>query len=158
MNNYEDWAQLVAKNLKGEGDLLAAIDKEELDDAAATEAFVRTVLQPFLPESFGIGSGRVVDSDGNYSDFLDIIIYNRDYPGIGLRGTQPVYLYESVLAVFAIRAKFVRKTFFDALTSCASLSDLKANIDKLTLAKMAKKNGLVRDSRNRFVHRDPLRW
>ena len=156
MNNYEDWAQLVAKNLKGEGDLIAAIDKDELDDAAATRAFVRVVLEPFLPESFGIGKGRVVDSAGNYSDYLDIIIYNRDYPGIGLHGTHSVYLYESVLAVFSIRAKLIRKTFFDALTSCASVADLKANIDKLTLAKMAKKNGLVRDSTNRFVHRDPL--
>ena len=156
MNNYEDWAQLVAKNLKSEGDLIAAIDKEELDDAAATQAFIRAVLEPFLPENFGIGQGRVVDAFGNYSDNLDIIIYNRDFPRIGLRGTHSVYLYESVLAVFAIRAKFIRKTFFDALTSCASMADLNANIDKLTLAKLAKKNGLTRDSNNRFVHRDPM--
>lgn len=156
MNNYEDWAQLVARNLKGEGDLIAAIEKDELDDAAATQAFVRAVLEPFLPENFGIGAGRVVDAFGNYSDHLDIIVYDRDFPRIGFRGTQAAYLYESVFAAFAIRAKFVRKTFFDALTSCASLAELNANVDKLTLAKLARKNGLTRDSKNRFVHRDPL--
>jgi hypothetical protein len=32
MNNYEDWAQLVAKRLKGEADLIAAIEKDELND------------------------------------------------------------------------------------------------------------------------------
>ena len=47
MNNYEDWAQLVAKKLEGEANLIAAIDKDELDDAAATDAFIRAVLEPF---------------------------------------------------------------------------------------------------------------
>ena len=41
MNNYEDWAQLVARKLRGEADVIAAIEKEELDDSAAAEAFVR---------------------------------------------------------------------------------------------------------------------
>ena len=98
MNNYEDWANLVAKKLKGEGDVIAAIDKYELDDAAAAEIFVQTVLKPFLPENFGIGAGRIVDAFGNRSDYLDIVIYNRSFPRIGMPGTQSDYLYESVLA------------------------------------------------------------
>ena len=61
MNNYEDWANLVAKNLAHEADFIAAIDKDELDDKAASEAFIRAVLEPFLPESYGIGAGRVID-------------------------------------------------------------------------------------------------
>lgn len=48
MKNYEDWAQLIAKNLAHEADYIAAIDKDELDDKAATEAFVRAVLEPFF--------------------------------------------------------------------------------------------------------------
>ncbi len=59
---------------------------------------MRTVLKPFLPENFGIGAGRIVDAFGNRSDYLDIVIYNRSFPRIGLRGTQSDYLYESVLA------------------------------------------------------------
>ena len=51
MNNYEDWANLVAKNLAHEADFIAAIDKDELDDKAASEAFIRAVLEPFLPEN-----------------------------------------------------------------------------------------------------------
>jgi hypothetical protein len=106
MNNYEDWANLVAKNLAHEADFIAAIDKDELDDKAASEAFIRAVLEPFLPESYGIGAGRVIDAFGNCSEYLDIIVYNRDFPRIGMRGTHNAYLYESVLAAFAIRAKF----------------------------------------------------
>ncbi len=122
MNNYEDWAILVAKKLKGEADLIAAIEKDELEDSAATDAFVRAVLEPFLPENYGIGSGRIVDAFGNYSDHLEVIIYNRDFPRIGMCGINDAYLYESVLATFSVRAKFIRKTFFESLDACASLA------------------------------------
>jgi len=157
MNNYQDWAQLVAKKLEQESMLLAAIDKDELDDAAATEAFVRAVLKPFLPETFGIGSGRVVDAYGNYSEFLDIIVFNHNYPRIGMRGTHSAYLYESVLAAFSIRAKFVRKSFAEALNACASLAELESPADKKGLQRMARKNGLKPGPDNTWVHQDPLR-
>jgi len=157
MNNYEDWALLVAKKLKGEADLIAAIEKDELDDTAATEAFVQAVLKPFLPENYGIGSGRIVDAFGNYSDHLEVVIYNRDFPRIGMRGTHAAYLYESVLATFSVRAKFIRKTFFASLDACASMAQLETNIDKTLLIKLAKKNGLTPGPNKKFFHEDPLR-
>ena len=157
MNNYEDWAILVAKKLKGEGEVIAAIDKDELDDAAATDIFVRTVLKPFLPENFGIGAGRIVDAFGNRSDYLDIVIYNRSFPRIGLRGTQSDYLYESVLAAFTIRAKFVRKTFFESMDACASMARLVTNVDKTVLIQLARRNGLKPGPNKTFIHEDPVR-
>ncbi len=157
MNNYEDWAQLVAKKLKGEADLIAAIEKDELDDAAATDAFVRAVLEPFLPENYGVGSGRIVDAFGSYSEHLDVIVYNRDFPRIGMRGTHAVYLYESVLATFSVKAKFIRKTFFESLNACASLADLETNMDKTVLVRLAKKNGLKPGPNKKFIHDDPIR-
>ena len=157
MNNYEDWANLVAKKLKGEADVISAIDKDELDDGVATEVFVRTVLKPFLPENFGIGAGRIVDAFGNRSEYFDIVIYNRSFPRIGLRGTQSDYLYESVLAAFAIRAKYVRKTFFESMDACASMARLVTNVDKSVLVKLARRNGLKPGPNKSFVHEDSVR-
>jgi hypothetical protein len=157
MNNYEDWAHLVARKLKGEADVIAAIEKEELDDAAAAEAFVRTVLKPFIPENYGIGAGRIVDAFGNRSDYMDVVIYNRSFPRIGLRGTQSDFLYESVLASFVIRAKYIRKTFFDSMDACASMSRLMTNVDKTVLVQLARKNGLRPGPNQSFIHEDPLR-
>ena len=157
MNNYEDWANLVAKKLKGEGDVIAAIDKYELDDAAAAEIFVQTVLKPFLPENFGIGAGRIVDAFGNRSDYLDIVIYNRSFPRIGMPGTQSDYLYESVLAGFAIRSKYVRKTFFESMDACASMARLVTNVDKSVLLQLAQRNGLKPGPNKTFVHEDAIR-
>jgi hypothetical protein len=157
MNNYEDWALLVAKKLKGEADLIAAIEKDELEDSAAQDAFVRAVLEPFLPENYGVGSGRIVDAFGNYSDHLEVIVYNRDFPRIGMRGINDAYLYESVLATFSVRAKFIRKSFFESLNACASLAQLETNMDKTVLIRLAKKNGLKPGPNKKFVHEDPLR-
>ncbi len=157
MNNYEDWAHLVAKKLKGEGDVIAAIDKDELDDSDAAEVFVRTVLKSFLPENYGIGAGRVVDAFGNRSDYMDVVIYNRSFPRIGMRGTQSDYLYESVLATFVIRAKYVRKTFFESMDACASMARLMTNVDKTVLVKLARRNGLKPGPNRTFIHEDPLR-
>ncbi|MCP4472847.1 MAG: hypothetical protein GY815_19580, partial [Gammaproteobacteria bacterium] len=156
MNNYEDWARLVARKLKGEADVITAIEKDELDDAAAAEAFVRTVLTPFLPENFGVGTGHIVDAFGNRSDHFDAIIYNRDFPRIGLRGIQSDYLYESVLAAFTIRAKYIRKTFFESMNACASLATLSTNTDKPMLIRLAKKNGLKPGPNKSFIHVDPM--
>ena len=157
MNNYEEWANLVAKKLKGEADVIAAIDKDELDDEVATEVFVRIVLKPFLPENFGIGAGRIVDAFGNRSEYFDVVIYNRSFPRIGLRGTQSDYLYESVLAAFAIRAKYVRKTFFESMDACASMARLVTNIDKAVLVKLARRNGLKPGPNRTFIHEDSVR-
>ena len=157
MNNYEHWAQLVAKRLKGEADIIASIEKDELEDTAANDAFVRAVLEPFLPENFGVGSGRIVDAFGNQSDHMDIVVYNRDFPRIGMIGANSAFLYESVLAVFSVRAKFIRKTFFDSLNACASLAKLETNIDKNELVKLAKRNGLKPAPNKKFVHEDPMR-
>ena len=157
MNNYEDWANLVAKKLKGEGDVIAAIEKDELDDAAATEVFVRTVLKPFLPENFGIGAGRIVDAFGNRSDYLDIVIYNRSFPRIGMPGTRSDYLYESVLAGFSIRSKYVRKTFFESMDACASMARLVTNVDQSVLVQLARRNGLKPGPNKTFVHEDAIR-
>ena len=156
MNNYEDWALLVARKLKGEADVMSAIEKDELDDAAAAEAFVRAVLTPFLPENFGVGAGHVVDAYGNRSEHFDAIIYNRDFPRIGLRGIQSDYLYESVLAAFTIRAKYIRKTFFESMNACASLATLSTNTDKSVLVRLAKRNGLKPGPNKTFIHKDPL--
>ena len=156
MNNYEDWAQLIAKNLKSEADLIATSGQDKPDDSKATQAFIRTALEPFLPETLGIGQGRVIDSAGNYSDYMDIIVYDRDYPRLGVNGMHSTYLFESVLAVFSIRAKLEQETLLDTLHQCASIANLQVNMDELTQAKMARENGLTGDAEQHFMHQDPL--
>ena len=156
MNNFDEWSQIISTYLKSEADLLTTVAKHDIDLDAPREAFIREVLELFLPSSFAIGSGYVVDSKGRNSSKLDLVIYRRDFPLLNLPGGSDRFLYESVLATIEVRPKLIRKTLFDALDACASLSELDPAISEASLANLAEKNGLARNAKGEYVHEDPL--
>jgi len=156
MNNFDEWSQIISTYLKSEADLLTTVAKHDIDSDAPREAFISEVLKLFLPSSYAIGSGYVVDSNGQTSRKLDLVIYRRDFPLLNLPGSSDRFLYESVLATIEVRPKLVRKTLFDALDSCASLSELDPSISEATMANLAEKNHLSRNDKGVYVHDDPL--
>lgn len=69
------------------------------------EAFVINLLQQFLPEHFGLGSGIVIDKGGNQSVQVDIIVYDkRIAPPIIEAAGRGVYLIDSVLRVIEVKS------------------------------------------------------
>ncbi len=156
MNQLDEWTQLISKRLKSEAELIGLQAKHELYQDSARETFIRVVLEQFLPDSFAVGTGRVIDSEGNKSSEQDIIIYRRSYPQFNLPGGTNVYLLESVLATLQVKTKLVRKTFFDALDQCASMAQLQPVIDRAVLTKIAAKNKLTLNQQNEYIHDDPL--
>ena len=156
MNNFDEWSQIISTYLKSEADLLTTMAKHDVDFDAPRDAFIREVLELFLPSSYAIGSGKVVDSQGQSSDKLDLVIYRRDFPRLNLPGSSDRFLYESVLATVEVRPKLIRKTLFDALDTCASLAELNPDISEAALANLAEKNHLSRNSKGNYVHEDPL--
>lgn len=156
MNQLNEWSQLISKRLKSEAELVGVQAKHALYQDSAKETFIRVVLEQFLPDNFGIGSGCVIDAQGNKSDEQDIIIYRRDYPQLNLPGGTDIFLYESVLATIQIKTKLVRKTFFEALDQCASMADLEPVVDRVILSSIAAKNELTLNKQNEYQHTNPL--
>ncbi len=156
MSHLEEWARLIAKQLKSEAELVGTQAKSELYEDAARDTFTRVVLEPFLPASYAISSGRVIDAAGNISDPQDIVIYRKNYPQFNMPGSHNVFIYESVLATIQVCSKLVRKTFFTALDQCASMSTLEPEIDAETLKVMATKMNMQLDEQQGYVHADPL--
>jgi len=157
MNNFDDWSQIISKYLKSEADPLNILSKHDLQGDAARVAFMRSVLDRFLPEIYGVGSGQIMDSKGKLSGSMDIIIYRRDFPRLDLPGSRDVYLYESVIATVEVVAKLVKKTFFDALDQCAALGSLNPDIDAKVMTALAAKNQLTLNDNRVYVHPDPVR-
>ena len=157
MNNFDDWSQIISKYLKSETDPLNSLSKHDLEGDAARVAFIRSVLDRFLPEIYGVGSGQIMDSKGNLSGKMDIIIYRRDFPRLDLPGSRDIYLYESVIATVEVVAKLVKKTFFDALDQCAALGGLNPDINQKVMTSLAAKNQLSMNENRVYVHPDPLR-
>ena len=156
MNNFDEWSQIISRFLKAEADLLTSVTKHDIAADSTRAAFIRGVLEPFLPSSYAIGSGRVIDSTGNSSDKIDIVIYRRDFPRLNLPGSSDVFLYESVLATIEVRTKLIRKTLFEALDTCASSANLNPDIDPKVLKNIAAQNKLTLNNQNKYVHEHPL--
>ena len=156
MSHLEEWARLIAKQLKSEAEMVGTQAKSELYEDAARETFIRVVLEPFLPASYAISSGRIIDAAGNISEPQDIVIYRKNYPQFNMPGSHNVFIYESVLASIQVCSKLVRKTFFNALDQCASMSTLEPEIDAETLKIMATKMNMQLDEQQGYVHADPL--
>ncbi|MEE8364370.1 MAG: DUF6602 domain-containing protein [Gammaproteobacteria bacterium] len=157
MNRIDEWTQFISKCLKSETELLGIQAKHDIYEDAARATFIRVVLEQFLPGSFAVGSGRVIDASGNSSNELDIVIYRRDFPQLNLPGSANVFLYESVLATIEVKTKLIRKTFFDAMDNCASMGELNPAVNPVALRKLALRNKLVLNENNEYVHEDPLR-
>lgn len=156
MNQLNEWVQLISKGLKSEAELVGVQAKHELYQDSARATFIRVVLEQFLPDSYAIGCGRVIDASGNKSEQQDIVIYRRDFPQLNLPGSTSVFLFESVLATIQVKSKLVRKTFFEALDQCASMAELEPVIDRTILGNIAAKNNLSLNKRNEYEHKDPL--
>ena len=151
MNNFDEWSQIISKFLKAEADLLTSVTKLEINADSTRAAFIRGVLEPFLPSSYAIGSGRIIDSEGQSSDNIDIVIYRRDFPRLNLPGSLDVFLYESVLATIEVRTKLIRKTLFDALNTSASLANLNPEINPQVLKNIATQNKMTLNDQNKYT-------
>ena len=96
----------------------------------AREIFVKDILYPFLNTTLGVCTGIVVDSEGNSSRQIDIIIYDKTLiPSLMLTGEEGIVPYESVLATIEVKSKLTKKELEKAVNNARSL---KALIPKFT--------------------------
>jgi len=156
MNNFDEWSQIISRFLKAEADLLTSVAKHDIEADSPRSAFIRSVLELFLPSNYAIGSGRIIDSAGKSSAPIDIVIYRRDFPRLNLPGSADVFIYESVLATIEVRTKLVRKTLFQALDTCVSVAELKSGMSPEVLKNIAAQNKLTLNDQNKYVHKHPL--
>ncbi len=156
MSHLDEWLHLIASQLRSEAERVVVQAKSDLYEDSARETFVRVALKPFLPDSYRIGSGKIIDAAGNISDVQDIVIYRSDYPQFNMPGKHTVFIYESVLATIQVRSKLILKTFFSAMDQCASLAKLNPTIEATTRRAMAAKMKLRIDNKQQYIHPDPL--
>ena len=70
----------------------------------ASEGVWLELLQKYLPQRYQAASAHVVDSKGDFSDQIDIVVFDRQYsPFIFSYGRQTIIPAESVYAVFEVK-------------------------------------------------------
>lgn len=84
------------------------------------------LLRTYLPERYKVSNGFVVDHEGNISDQIDIIIYDRHFTPFIFHGETVVYVpAEGVYAVFEVKPDFSKAHFDYAVEKLQSVRELK---------------------------------
>lgn len=82
-------------------------------------------LSTYLPKRYSVNNAIVIDSKGNLSDQLDLVIYDNQYSPFILNENEIYYIpVESVYAVFEIKQKLDAKNIKYAMDKVASVRSL----------------------------------
>ena len=97
----------------------------------AMEVPVREQLEQILPRGIAVGSGCVIDSDGNTSRQIDVILYERDICPVFCVNNTPETTYypcEGVIAIGEIKSLLNSKELADSFAKIASVKRLRRYI------------------------------
>lgn len=91
---------------------------------ASERVWLRT-LQTYLPERYQVESAHVVDSDGNFSEQIDVLIFDRQYsPFIFTHEGEYIVPAESVYAAFEAKQSLSAQQVAYAQKKVASVRNL----------------------------------
>lgn len=94
----------------------------------AMETPVRERLEQVLPQGIGVGSGCVIDTQGNTSRQLDVVLYEKGICPVFCVNNSPETTYypcEGVLAVGEVKSAIDKEKLGDAFRKIASVKALK---------------------------------
>lgn len=92
----------------------------------ARERAVRTRLESILPGGVGVGTGCVIDSEGNASKQMDVVLYEREFcPVFRVEEDVSYFPCESVIAVGSIKSRIGKKELRDIYDNIASVRRLR---------------------------------
>ena len=92
----------------------------------ATENNWLSWMRRFLPKRYAVDKAFVIDSDGNLSDQIDIVIYDKQYSPIVFEQDGALYVTaESVYAVFEVKQELNKENIVYAGNKIASVRKLR---------------------------------
>ncbi len=92
----------------------------------ASESVWLGLLQTYLPRRYEVATAHVVDSEGNFSDQIDVVIFDRQYsPFIFTFEGQKIIPAESVYGVFEAKQTLNAELVRYAREKCASVRKLR---------------------------------
>lgn len=121
-NIVKNWLNKLEPVLEAEAELAGLLGHGAMI-GNAREFVVTRVLRSVLPETAHIGSGRIIDADGNRSKQIDIVVYDSRVPFMRLEG-DGLYFVEGVLACVEVKSTLSRKELCDSLDNCESVLSL----------------------------------
>ncbi len=120
--------QGIFKILKNRFDYVNNSIGHSLTKGEENENEIRQLLVDFLPPKYGIGSGIIMDTEGNTSKQIDIIIYDKESPNYTLSSDSKLFLLDQVLAFIEIKTTYTtgeKGSLMSSLENIKSVAELK---------------------------------
>jgi len=121
---FLEWAKTIQKKLDYEYDYSQSILDHPGILGSIRENVIKNILYSFLPKSFDIGSGQLIDIKGNKSKQIDIIISNNTTPVFKMSRDVAAYLYETAIAVIEIKSMLYSDKLNESLDNIKSINKL----------------------------------
>src|SRR5690606_4877400 len=94
----------VTQRIQAEIDYINRLIGHAGETGKANEHLLSELLKKFLPKKYSIGSGIIIDKDGNRSKQIDIIIYDSQFhPELFAQGTAVLFPVDVVYMTIEIK-------------------------------------------------------
>lgn len=123
----------VFRALKARIDLINSSIGHAATQGGENEAEIRDLLASFLPPEYGVGTGRIIGTDGEASNQVDIILYDKHRANYTLSAESKLYLADHVFAAIEIKTTFTsgstegKSSLKEALDNIKSVRSLKVS-------------------------------
>lgn len=132
-SNFEKHLLGIFKILKNKFDYINQSIGHNLTTGEENETEIRKLLIDFLPSNYGISSGLIIDTKGNQSKQVDIIIYDKNTPNYTLSSDSKLFLVDQVIATIEIKTTFTTGesgSLNQSLENVKSIKNLKPSAQK----------------------------
>ncbi|MEO9363446.1 MAG: DUF6602 domain-containing protein [Nitrososphaera sp.] len=115
----------VTQRLQAEIDYINKLIGHRGETGKANEQLLVELLKKFLPKVYSIGSGIIIDKDGNRSKQIDIIVYDSQFhPELFAQGTAVIFPVDVVYMTIEVKTTLNKQSVEQAVENIASVKQL----------------------------------
>jgi hypothetical protein len=126
----------VQAQMRSRLDEIRSESEHSLTKGQKAEEPVRDFLREYLPSTYRVGHGEIIDLHSRVSRQLDVVVTDQDHPFTFSETESALFFIESVVAVAEVKTTLTRAELRDAAKKADSVRELEAKIAKGTLGQM----------------------
>lgn len=133
----------VLERLRLEVELLNQIIPHNPTKGTANEDALKSILKQFIPSRYSVGSGVIIDSFGNNSRQIDLLIYDGHlYSQLFSQGYTALYPVETVIATIEIKTYLDNSKLEDVRKNTEFIRNLRHYTEKIVINQPSSENPL----------------
>jgi hypothetical protein len=148
----------VLNQLQAEIDLINSIVPHSVTKGSLNEESFRRIMESFLPIRYAVGTGIVIDSHGNRSSQVDLLLYDKlNSSKLFKHFSQVIFPIETVFACIEVKTKISKSGLIEIADENLKISQLKHSLPVLRSFKLSSTTPNAIDF-SEYVTRPPMTY